>query len=56
MFQFAKSDNPIFGRCAMWQSILLDQVQQNRIVRFLKPEGPEFLGFGRIKRNDDGRS
>jgi hypothetical protein len=44
-FSFLKKpDGLIFGRCTMQQSVLLDQVQQNRIVRFLKPEGPKIPG------------
>jgi hypothetical protein len=45
MFRFAKLDSLVFGRCGVRQSVLLDQVQQNRAVWFLKPEGPEFLGL-----------
>jgi ribonuclease HI len=29
MFWFAKLDNPVFGRCTVRQSILLNQIQQN---------------------------
>jgi hypothetical protein len=36
---------PAFGRCTEQQSVLLNQVQQNRMVQFLKLEGPEFLGL-----------
>jgi hypothetical protein len=44
-FSFLKrSDVPVFGRCTVHQSILFDQVQQNWMVRFLKPEGTEFPG------------
>jgi ribonuclease HI len=45
MFRFAKLDSPVFSRCIVQKSILLNQVQQNRTVRFLKPDGPEFLGL-----------
>jgi hypothetical protein len=45
MFRFAKSDVLIFGRYAVRQSVLLNQVQQHQIVRFLKPKGVEFLGL-----------
>jgi hypothetical protein len=45
MFWFAKSDNPIFGRCIEQQSVLLNRVRQNWMVRFLKLEGPELLGL-----------
>jgi hypothetical protein len=44
MFQFAKLASPIFGRCTMRQSVLLNQVQQNRMFQFLKLEGPELPG------------
>jgi hypothetical protein len=37
-----KPGSPIFGRCAVRQFVLLDQVQQNRTVLFLKSEGPKF--------------
>jgi hypothetical protein len=37
-----KSDVPV---CIVRQSVLLNQIQQNRIVRFLKLEGPEFPGL-----------
>jgi hypothetical protein len=49
MFRFAKPDSPIFGRCAVQQSILLNQVQQNWMVQFLRSEGLEFQDFGRDK-------
>jgi hypothetical protein len=39
MFWFTKPDGLIFGRCTVRQSILLSQVQQNRMVQFLKPKG-----------------
>jgi hypothetical protein len=42
MFRFAKPDSPVFGRCTVRQSILLNQVQQNWMFQFLKQEGPEF--------------
>jgi hypothetical protein len=45
MFQFAKPDSSVFGRCAVRQSVLLDQVQQNWMVQFLKSEGAKFPGF-----------
>jgi ribonuclease HI len=45
MFWFAKPDRPVFRRCAVRQSVLLNQVQQNRMVQFLKSEGPNFLRF-----------
>jgi hypothetical protein len=44
MFQFAKSDSPVFGRCTMRQSVLLNHVQQNWMFWFLKPEGSRFPG------------
>jgi hypothetical protein len=44
IFRFAKSDSSVFSRCAVQQSVLLDQVQQNWTVRFLKQDGPEFPG------------
>jgi hypothetical protein len=44
MFQFAKPDSPVFSRCTMQKSVLLNQIQQNRTVRLLKPEGPKFPG------------
>jgi hypothetical protein len=45
MFWFAKSDSLVFGQCVVQQTVLLDQVQQNWMVLFLKLEGPEFPGF-----------
>jgi hypothetical protein len=39
-----KSDVPVFDQCAVQQYILLNQVWHNQMVRFLKPEGPEFSG------------
>jgi hypothetical protein len=44
MFRSTKLDVPVFDRCVVRQSILLNQVQQNRMVRSLKLKGPEFLG------------
>jgi hypothetical protein len=44
MSLFAKSDSSVFGRCTVRQSILLNEVQQNRMFWFLKPESLEFLG------------
>jgi hypothetical protein len=32
MFQFPKSDGPVFDRCRVLKSILLNPVQQNRMV------------------------
>jgi hypothetical protein len=32
MFRFAKPDSPVFNRLVIRQSILLNQVQQNRMV------------------------
>jgi hypothetical protein len=40
-----KMDVPVFDRCAVQRSVLLNQVQENRMVRFLKPEGLEFPGL-----------
>jgi hypothetical protein len=45
MFHFAKPDSSVFGRCKVQQSVLLNRVQQNQMVRFLKSEGPKFLGL-----------
>jgi hypothetical protein len=44
-----KSDVLIFGPCALQKFVLLNQIQQNRMVRFQKPEGPEFLGTQTIQ-------
>jgi hypothetical protein len=41
MFLFAESNSPVFSRCVVQKSVLLNQVQQNRTVWFLKPEGPK---------------
>jgi hypothetical protein len=46
MFRFAKPDNPVFSGCTVRQSVLLNQVQQNQTVWFLKSEGPEFPELG----------
>jgi ribonuclease HI len=45
MFRFTKSDGPIFGRCAVQQSVVWDQVQKSRTVQFLKLEGPKILAL-----------
>jgi hypothetical protein len=45
MFRFAKPDSSIFSRCTVRESILLNQIQHNRTVWFLQPEGPEFPGL-----------
>jgi hypothetical protein len=39
MFQFAKPDSSVFGRCTEQQYVLLNRVQQNRMVQFLKSGG-----------------
>jgi hypothetical protein len=41
MFRFAKLSS-VFSRCAVRQSVLLVQVQQNRTVQYGKLKGPEF--------------
>jgi hypothetical protein len=45
MVRFTKLDVPVFSQCAVRQSIMVNQVQQNRIVRFLKLEGLKFSGL-----------
>jgi hypothetical protein len=45
MFWFAKSNSLVFSCCTVQESVMLNQIQQNQIVRFLKPEGPEFPGL-----------
>jgi hypothetical protein len=45
MFCFAKSNSLVFSYCTVQESVMLNQIQQNQIVRFLKPEGPEFPGL-----------
>jgi hypothetical protein len=47
MLRLAKPDVPIFSRCIVPQSVLLNQIQQNRMVRFQKLEGQK------ISRNSD---
>jgi ribonuclease HI len=44
IFRLAKPDSLVFGWCTVWQSVLPNQVPQNWLFRFLKPEGPEFPG------------
>jgi hypothetical protein len=39
-----KHQVPVFDQCAVQQYVLLNQVWHNRMVRFLKPEGPKFSG------------
>jgi hypothetical protein len=45
MLRFAKPDSSVFSRCVVRQSVLLDQVQQNQTVQFLKSDGPKFPGL-----------
>jgi hypothetical protein len=44
-----KSDVPIFSQCTMQQSVLLNKIQQNRMVQFQKPKDPKFPGTQTIR-------
>jgi hypothetical protein len=45
MFRFTNPDSLVFSQCTVRESILLNQIQHNWTVRFLKLEGLEFPGF-----------
>jgi hypothetical protein len=49
MFWFIKPVSLVFSQCTVQKSILLNQIQQNWTIQFLKPNGPKFPGL-RVKK------
>jgi hypothetical protein len=44
-----KLNVPVFSRCTVQKSVLLNQIQQNWMVQFLKPDGPKLPGTQTIQ-------
>jgi hypothetical protein len=42
LYILEKMDVSVFNRCATHKYVMLNQIQQNRMVQFQKPEGLEF--------------